>query len=200
MSPLPDAAAIPIVSAERRRLLAVARRAIVTAVAAGHVPDLYTLPLKGRRRFGVFVTLRSGRRLRGCIGQPDSPHPLEQTVIRCAALAALHDPRFPSLRQEEIALIEIEISVLSELTPAQPDQIEVGRHGLAVTSGSFRGLLLPQVAQEFGWDREHFLAETCRKAGLDADAWKSPETLIEAFTAEVFAESDFRIGKAAPGQ
>lgn len=198
MSPLPEAGPIPIVSAERRRLLEMARRSIVTAVAAGHVPDLYTLPLKVRRRCGVFVTLRAGRRLRGCIGQPDSPHPLDQTVIRCAALAALHDPRFPSLREEEIALVEIEISVLSEPAAVEPGQIEVGLHGLAVSHGSFRGLLLPQVAREFGWDRERFLAETCRKAGLDAEAWKSPETRIEVFTAEVFAESEFLAGKAAP--
>jgi AmmeMemoRadiSam system protein A len=200
MLPLPDAAPIPIVSAERRRLLEVARRSIVTAVAAGHVPDLYALPLKVRRRCGVFVTLRLGRRLRGCIGQPDSPHPLEQTVIRCAALAALHDPRFPSLRQEEITVVEIEISVLSEPVPAHPDQVEVGRHGLAVTSDPFRGLLLPQVAQEFGWDRERFLAETCRKAGLDPDAWKHPGTRIEIFTAEVFAESEFQAGGASHGR
>lgn len=200
MSPLPNDGPIPIVSMERRRLLEAARRSIVAAVAAGHVPDLYALPLKVRRRCGVFVTLRAGRRLRGCIGQPDSPHPLEQTVIRCAALAALHDPRFPPLRQEEVALVEIEISVLSETVPTPPQQIEVGRHGLAVSSGSFRGLLLPQVAQEFGWDRERFLAETCRKAGLDADAWKSPETRVEAFIAEVFSESEFRSGEASPGR
>ena len=199
MSPLPDATPIPIVHAERRRLLEVARRSIISAVAAGHVPDLYTLPTKAVRRCGVFVTLRMVQRLRGCIGQPDSPHPLEQTVARCAALAALHDPRFSALRPEEILAIEIEISVLSASAPALPDEIEVGRHGLAVTSGAYRGLLLPQVAQEVGWDRERFLAETCRKAGLDPDAWKNPETRIEAFTAEVFAESEFRAGKAAPG-
>lgn len=199
MSPLPDAAPIPIVRAERRRLLELARRSIINAVAAGHVPDLYALPLKVKRRCGVFVTLRAGRRLRGCIGQPDSPHPLDQTVIRCAALSALHDPRFPALRQEEIALIEIEISVLSESAPALPEQIEVGRHGLAVTCGPFRGLLLPQVALEFGWDRERFLAETCHKAGLPAEAWRSPETRIEAFTAEVFAESEFRAESESRG-
>lgn len=199
MSLLPDAP-LPIVSAERRRLLELARRSIISAVAAGRLPDLYTLPLKVTRCCGVFVTLRASRRLRGCIGQPDSPHPLEQTVVRCAALAALHDPRFPALREEEISIIEIEISVLSAAAPARPEEIEVGRHGLAVTSGAFRGLLLPQVAGEFGWDRERFLAETCRKAGLDPDAWKYPETRIEAFTAEVFAESDFFTGRAAPGR
>jgi AmmeMemoRadiSam system protein A len=199
MSPLPDATPIPIIPAERRRLLEVARRSIIYSVAAGHVPDLYTLPLKVKRRCGVFVTLRARRRLRGCIGQPDSPHPLEQTVARCAALAALDDPRFSSLRAEEIPAIEIEISVLSAAAPVRPEQIEVGRHGLTVIHGAFRGLLLPQVAQEFAWDRERFLAETCRKAGLDADAWKHPETRIEAFTAELFAESDFRAGGAARG-
>jgi AmmeMemoRadiSam system protein A len=200
MSPLPDADPIPIVSAERRRLLEVARRAIASAVAAGHVPDLYTLPTEAVRRCGVFVTLRSVRRLRGCIGQPDSPHPLEQTVARCAALAALDDPRFPALHSDEIPRIEIEISVLSAPAPALPEEIEVGRHGLTVICGAFRGLLLPQVAQEFGWERERFLAEACRKAGLDPHAWKSPETRIEVFTAEVFAESDFLAGGAASGR
>ena len=199
MSPLPDAAPIPIVGAERRRLLEVARRAIASAVAAGHVPDLYTLPLKETRRCGVFVTLRHERRLRGCIGQPDSPHPLEQTVARCAALAALDDPRFTALRAEEISIIEIEISVLSPRWPVRPEEIVIGVHGIAVRFGAFHGLLLPQVAQEFRWDPERFLSETCRKAGLDADAWRSPEIVIEAFTAEVFAESEFRAGGASPG-
>ena len=198
MSPLPESGPIPIVSAERRRLLEVARRSIATAIAAGHIPDLYTLPTEAVRRCGVFVTLRTERRLRGCIGQPDSPHPLEQTVARCAALAALDDPRFSPLSADEISVIEIEISVLSASVPVEHHQIEVGRHGIAVRSGTSRGLLLPQVAQEFGWDRERFLAETCRKAGLDPEAWRHPETRIEVFTAEVFTESDFRAGKAAP--
>ncbi len=179
-------------------MLEVARRSIISAVGAGHVPDLYTLPLKVKRCCGVFVTLRSGRRLRGCIGQPDSPHPLEQTVIRCAALAALRDPRFPALRQEEISLVEIEISVISEAVQVQAHEVEVGRHGVVITSGAFRGLLLPQVAQEFGWDRERFLGETCRKAGLDPNAWKNLDTQIEVFTAEIFAESDYPTGRAVP--
>jgi AmmeMemoRadiSam system protein A len=198
MSPLPDSAPIPIVSAERRRLLEVARRSIAMAIAAGHVPDLYTLPTEAVRRCGVFVTLRAARRLRGCIGQPDSPHPLEQTVARCAALAALDDPRFSPLTLDEISIVEIEISVLSAAVPAEHHEIEVGRHGIAVRSGASRGLLLPQVAQEYGWDRERFLAETCRKAGLDPEAWRHPDTRIEIFFAEVFSERDFR-ANAAPG-
>lgn len=197
MLPLPDARPLPISSAERRRLLEVARKAIVSAVAAGRVPDLYNVPGEPVRRCGVFVTIRTGRVLRGCIGKPESPFPLEQTVARCAALSALDDPRFPALRAEEIPGIEIEISILSPPVPITSEQVEVGVHGLAVSAGEFRGLLLPQVAREFGWNRERFLAETCRKAGLSPEAWRDPQTKIEGFTADVFSESEFLSGGAA---
>jgi AmmeMemoRadiSam system protein A len=196
MSPLPDAR-LPVPIAERRRLLEVARKAIVAAVAAERVPDLYTAPGGVVRRCGVFVTIRTGGVLRGCIGKPESPFPLEQTVARCAALAALDDPRFPALRSDEIPEVEIEISILSAPVTLTSVQIEVGTHGLTVSAGEHRGLLLPQVAREFGWTRERFLSETCRKAGLSPEAWRDPQTKIEGFTAEVFSESEFLSGGAA---
>lgn len=113
-------------------------------------------------------------------------------VAHCAKAAALEDPRFSPLSPQELVEIEIEISVLSPIEPIAPDQIESGKHGLVVTRGSIRGVLLPQVAAEFQWTAERFLEETCVKAGLERDAWKDAATQIEAFTAEVFSESEFR--------
>jgi len=109
-----------------------------------------------------------------------------------AIASGWEDPRFPPLDASELDEIEIEISVLSPLRPARPEEIEVGKHGVYITKGFYRGVLLPQVAVEYGWDRETFLAQTCLKAGLHPDAWKEPDTKIEIFSAEVFSEKDFK--------
>jgi AmmeMemoRadiSam system protein A len=174
-------------------LLEVARGAV--ARAAEFREALTNLPSDEilQRPGGAFVTLRrrSGR-LRGCIGQLPSKDPLIEVVAHCAKAAALDDPRFSPLSPQELAEIEIELSVLSPLAPISPNQIEPGKHGLVVTRDSHRGVLLPQVAAEFHWAAERFLEETCVKAGLERDAWKDAATRIEAFTAEVFSESDFR--------
>ena len=130
--------------------------------------------------------------MRGCIGQLPSNHPLIEVVAHCAKAAALEDPRFRPLSPQELDEIEIEISVLSPLEPIALHQIEPGKHGVVVTRGAHRGVLLPQVAAEYQWTAERFLEETCEKAGLERDAWKDAETCIEAFTAEVFSESDLR--------
>jgi AmmeMemoRadiSam system protein A len=180
-------------SRERQLLLEVARGAV--ARAAEFREALTNLPSDEilQRPGGAFVTLRrrSGR-LRGCIGQLPSKDPLIEVVAHCAKAAALDDPRFSPLSPQELAEIEIELSVLSPLVPISPNQIEPGKHGLVVTRDSHRGVLLPQVAAEFHWAAERFLEETCVKAGLERDAWKDAATRIEAFTAEVFSESDFR--------
>ncbi|MEE9288017.1 MAG: AmmeMemoRadiSam system protein A, partial [Bacteroidota bacterium] len=117
--------------------------------------------------------------------------PLVETVSDVAVKAALEDPRFVPVTEEELNEVVIEISVLSPLQSINRiEDIEVGRHGLVIERGSCQGLLLPQVALEYHWDREAFLKFTARKAGLAADAWKDPETSIYVFTAEIFREED----------
>lgn len=138
---------------------------------------------------GAFVTLHREAQLRGCIGRIRSLDPLYTTVQEMAVAAAFQDPRFAPVVREELALLEIEISVLSPPeTIAGPDQIEVGKHGLIISSGPYSGLLLPQVATEWGWDSETFLNHTCLKAGLPENYWRQTQVKIEAFTAQVFSE------------
>jgi AmmeMemoRadiSam system protein A len=127
--------------------------------------------------------------LRGCIGTTEGDEPLGDATVRCAASAALRDPRFPAMRSEELGELNIEISVLSPLAPIRPEEIEIGRHGLVVSDENHRGLLLPQVAPEHGLNREQFLAETCRKARLPQDAWRWTSARIQGFTCEVFSDA-----------
>ncbi|MFN8006613.1 MAG: AmmeMemoRadiSam system protein A [Terriglobia bacterium] len=137
---------------------------------------------------GVFVSLHRHGKLRGCIGVITASSPLLEVVQECAVSAATSDPRFEPLTLGELEESIIEISVLSPLEPIQDvGKINVGIHGLLVSQHGRRGLLLPQVATEQGWDGETFLAQTCRKAGLPMDAWhKGAE--ISIFTAAVFQE------------
>ncbi len=180
----------PLSSEDRRALLDLARRAIAEAVRRGAALDLLELRGALGEPAGAFVTLHSHGKLRGCIGQIGALEPLGRAVADCAARSAVEDPRFDPVREEEVAELEIEISVLSPLQEIVPEQVEVGRHGLLVVCGNQRGLLLPQVATEYHWGRERFLEETCAKAGLERDAWRDPATQLLAFTAEVFSESD----------
>ncbi len=136
---------------------------------------------------GAFTTLHLQGRLRGCIGYVLPTHSLYKTVAETARAAAFEDPRFEPVTLEEAPALKIEISVLSGLRPIDPAQVTVGKHGLVVTEGSRRGLLLPQVPVEWDWGRETFLAQTCLKAGLAPDAWLHGAEL-QAFTAEVFGE------------
>ncbi|MDI6852226.1 MAG: AmmeMemoRadiSam system protein A [Deltaproteobacteria bacterium] len=138
---------------------------------------------------GVFVTLHRKGRLRGCIGYLEAVKPLLAAVQEMAAAAAFHDPRFPPLQEEELADLDLEISVLSPMQRIfKAEEIEVGKHGLFIERGWARGLLLPQVATECKWDRITFLEQTCCKAGLPPDAWKDPDTRIYVFTAEIFSQ------------
>ena len=179
---------LPLSDEDRRDLLARARRAILETVSSMRFPDLP--PAVGRLAdpAGAFVTLRSNGRLRGCMGCIDAAHALAETVAQCAITAALQDPRFKPLTVEEIAGLEIEISVISELQPARPEGLELGIHGIVVSRGASRGLLLPQVALEHNWSATQFLEAACRKARLEPSAWRGPETKLFAFTAEVFSE------------
>jgi AmmeMemoRadiSam system protein A len=142
----------------------------------------------------VFVTLRAGNELRGCIGILEPARPLAEAVAQCAAAAATEDPRFPPLSRDELGRVSIEISALAAPVPvSDPGQVVLGRHGLLVSRGRRRGVLLPQVPVEQGWDLATFLRETCLKAGLPPDAWRSGARL-EAFGAEVFGEEEPRGG------
>ncbi|WP_045218085.1 AmmeMemoRadiSam system protein A [Desulfonatronum thioautotrophicum] len=139
-----------------------------------------------QQAFGAFVTLKKQGRLRGCIGNIVGDHPVRETIINMAQAAAFNDPRFPPVSKEELAELRVEISILSPLANCDPEEVVPGRHGLLVRSGPYSGLLLPQVAVEHGWDREAFLSQTCRKAGLAPDAWQQPDTQISCFEAVIF--------------
>jgi AmmeMemoRadiSam system protein A len=186
---------MPSLSEEDRRvLLELARESIVEAVFRRQLPE--KIPNDGifAERKGVFVTLHVRGRLRGCIGVIEGDEKLAEAVVRSAASAALQDARFPPLRSEELAELEIEISLLSSLAPVRPEDVEIGQHGLLITQGAKRGLLLPQVAVEHHLTREQFIEETCRKAGLDREAWRHPDTTLSGFTCEVFSSQ----GPATP--
>ena len=176
-------------SAEVRRwLLRLAHQSIREAVTGVSSPTpAASAHLREER--GAFTTLHSHGNLRGCIGHILAMAPLEQTIRETARAAALEDPRFPPVIEAELESLQLEISVLSPMFEIAPEDVVVGRHGLMVSYGGRRGLLLPQVAPEWGWDRETFLNQTCRKAGLRPDQWKHGAKL-EAFTAEVFGESE----------
>ena len=172
---------------ERRDLLDLARRAVTARVRRTPPPSLPSDP-RLQALAGAFVTLTERTELRGCIGYPEADQPLASVVARCAAAAASEDPRFPPVTSEELAHLFLEISVLGPLEAVHdPSSIIVGRHGLIVDQGFHRGLLLPQVAVDWQWDRDTFLAHTCLKAGLSSDAWRTGARLFR-FEAEVFAE------------
>jgi AmmeMemoRadiSam system protein A len=142
--------------------------------------------LKERR--GAFVTLHVDGELRGCIGYPLPVKPLDETIIEMAVAAASQDTRFEPLAADEMERLKIEISVLGLPEPVgDPERVEVGRHGIIVSKGYFKGLLLPQVPVEQRWDRETFLAHGCLKAGLPPEEWRKGAK-IEVFTAQVFSE------------
>lgn len=174
--------------AERSILLDLARQAIVEAVCHGNLLQAIPQCAELERHCGVFVSLHVKGKLRGCIGVIDGRERLGEGIVRCAAGAALDDPRFAHMKAEEVEDVEIEISLLTPLEPICAEDVEIGTHGLLVEQGGRRGLLLPQVALEHRLDREHFLEETCWKAGLPRDAWKNPETKIYGFRCEIVSQ------------
>ena len=180
-----------LADSEKQALLRIARAAFVAGVERQLPPQ--GLPNESALRCpaGAFVTISTRGRLRGCIGQLPSGLALIEVVAHCARAVASEDPRFPPVRAEEIPGIEIELSVLSPLFDIQPAEIQAGVHGLLVSNGRKRGVLLPQVATQFRWNGMRLLEATCEKAGLAPDAWKSPDTQVQAFTAEVFSEAEF---------
>ena len=143
-----------------------------------------------QRKTGGFVTLHKAGKLRGCIGYVIAYKTMFETIKEMAKAAAFKDPRFPPLQKSELESIEIEISILSELIPVQSvDEIKIGRDGLLIQNNFTSGLLLPQVATEWKWDRKTFLEQTCNKAGLNRNCWQQPDTEIFRFFAEIFSES-----------
>jgi AmmeMemoRadiSam system protein A len=178
-------------SRSRVALLRLARHAIATSVGGTYaVPFDATLPILDERR-GAFVTLHQRARLRGCIGRVQPDDVLRALIPDVARSAALSDPRFPAVRPDELESLVIEISLLS--VPAsirEASEVDVGRHGLFILARGRRGLLLPQVATQYRWTREEFLAEVCAKAGLPPDAWRAEGVRLQTFTADVFSEED----------
>jgi AmmeMemoRadiSam system protein B/AmmeMemoRadiSam system protein A len=172
---------------EKAFLHRLAREAIAHRLLGGPAPSRKGESPRLTEKKGAFVTLKIRGHLRGCIGQIRALRPLSQTVIDMAQAAAFDDPRFPPLSKEELEEVDLEISVLSPLRLVEDiKEIEVGKHGLYVERGYRSGLLLPQVAVEYGWDVPTFLEQTCLKAGLPPQAWKDKETKIYLFSAEVF--------------
>lgn len=184
----------PLSETARKDLLALARGALESHFRGEPPPRLAS---DRAESFGepraLFVTLRREGRLRGCIGTLAPDGDLSRTVPRFAMRAAFEDPRFTPLAAEELAECDIEISVLTPPARVEnPEEIVIGRDGLIIEARGRSGLLLPQVATEWGFDRERFLAEVSRKAGLLPGAWKEPGTTLWAFQAEVFGERDER--------
>jgi len=173
-------------------LLEIARRSISSAVLERCIPELSPYPSSLKVSRGAFVTLYRGGKLRGCVGQIEDLGPLAEVVAGAAINAALHDPRFSPVAVDEIASLEIELSILSRLEPIVPEAIIAGRHGLIVSRDRSRGVLLPQVASERGWSAQKFLEETCEKAGLPADAWRDSETRILGFTVQKYRGDGIR--------
>ncbi len=178
----------PITSEERLELLRAVRITLEEYIKHHRTPVIEAKSPALLQPCGAFVTLHIYRKLRGCIGTFTSSDPLLDTVQRMAIAAATTDSRFPQVQPEELPALQFEISVLSPLSKATPEEIQVGVHGLYITKGYHRGVLLPQVATENGWDRQTFLEHTCLKAGLAPSAWQDPETRIEIFSAEVFGD------------
>jgi len=176
---------------ERAAVLSLVQRAVEAYVREKRQIAPALDPGFPSRTAGVFVTLSRQGQLRGCIGVPEPDRPLPEILVHCAIAAATEDPRFSPVRPGELAQLDYEISLLSPLHEIRsPGEIHAGRHGLLIQSGTHRGLLLPQVAREHGWNRDQFLDQVCRKAGLPSGAWREKGSRIWIFTAEVFGKPD----------
>jgi AmmeMemoRadiSam system protein A len=173
---------------EQKELLKIARETIITFVNTGIVPPVQTVSQGLNAEHGCFVTIKQQKKLRGCIGNFVSNKPLYRLVQEMALSAATRDPRFYPMKPNDLADFELEISVLSPLRKINSvDEIQVGEHGIYIIKDNYQGVLLPQVATEYGWDRDTFLNHTCLKAGLPENTWQK-ECDIFIFSAQVFGE------------
>jgi uncharacterized protein len=173
--------------AQRTALLRIAHEAMEAAVERRRYTPVELSGALAEPR-GVFTTLYRGGKLRGCVGYVSAVRPLGQAVAETARAAALEDTRFEPVERAELGEIEVSLSVLSSTFTIEPNDVEIGRHGLVISQNGRRGLLLPQVASEHGWDTKTFLEQTCFKADIPGDAWEHGAT-VEAFTAEVFGDT-----------
>ena len=177
-----------LASEEKLLLLQFARDVIEAHCHGGKAmePEVTSSSLTEPR--GAFVTLHQKGKLRGCIGYIHAQQPLIKTVAEMAMAAAFNDPRFPPVSADDLSLMDLEISVLTPLRQiSTAEEIQVGKHGIYIKRGGCSGLLLPQVATHWGWDRTTFLEHTCTKAGLAEDAWKDDESEIYVFSADIFS-------------
>jgi AmmeMemoRadiSam system protein A len=179
---------MPMTDEQKEKLLKLARATLELFVREGKKPVVNVNDPAFLSESGVFVTLSKNKGLRGCIGVFASPNPLYKTVIDMAVAASSEDPRFIAVDSDELGDVKIEISVLTPLKETKDTaEVEIGRHGLYITKGRHRGVLLPQVATEHHYDRIKFLEQTCLKAGLKPDDWKQGATIF-TFEAEIFKE------------
>lgn len=179
---------------EGRQAVHLARQALTGYTEKKRIIEPQGLPLVFEEKRGVFVTLHEDGDLRGCIGYPLPIMPLGKAIVDSAINACSRDPRFPCVRPGELKRIVVEVTILTQpetysgLKKNLPEQVLVGRDGLIVTRGPYSGLLLPQVAPEWGFDSQEFLSQTCVKAGLPPDAWLDEDTEVQHFQAQIFAE------------
>lgn len=183
---------------QRHGLLTIARWSLETLLADGSMARYHVRDPELEKPAAAFVTITRQGNLRGCVGYSDPLFPLHQTVSRCVRSAATEDYRFQPIQPDELPELRISISVLSLFRRVENlEDILVGREGLLVVRSGRRGLLLPQVASDRGWDRETFLDAACRKAGLPNDAWRAGDVEVFAFQAEVFFEDETELESGA---
>ncbi|MCB1153327.1 AmmeMemoRadiSam system protein A [bacterium] len=180
-----------LTNADKRRLFEIARESISLWQNEQRRKDYPDESENLNAPAAAFVTLHRDGELRGCVGSVESDEPLWMNVREMAIAAATRDTRFEPLWPGELEACDLEISVMTPLTRVtSPDEIVPGEHGILLRRGYQRGLLLPQVAAKYGWDAREFLRQTCRKAGMEDDAWRDPATEIDVFSAVVFSEKD----------
>jgi AmmeMemoRadiSam system protein A len=174
---------------EQNILLTIARKTLEEYISKGDIPQFEIKDKKLLGKRGAFVTITKNGELRGCVGYIAPIVPLYKAVSDMTIAASTRDMRFPPVFGEELKNIHIEISVLSPLKLINNvNEIEVGKHGLYIRRGDYSGLLLPQVATSYMWNREEFLRQTCLKAGLSPNTWKEKGTDIYIFSAQIFSE------------
>lgn len=186
-SVLTQTGAQPEYTQEERKLLLTTAHESILSLLEGRETELFVASAHLAEPRGVFTTIYRNGDLRGCVGYPAPVLPLYRAVMETARAAASDDPRFAPVGLDEARGLQVSISVLSPLAAIRAEDVTVGRHGLVISYRGQRGLLLPQVPVEHGWDRTTFLEQTCLKAGLPAGAWRTGAQ-IEAFTAEVFSD------------
>ena len=173
---------------EKKVLLKIARDMMVDYITNNKRPRLPELTDNLKMVYGAFVTLHKKGKLRGCIGTMIGRMPLASTIQQMVVASSTKDPRFPSVKADEIEDLDIEISVLSIPEGIEPNEVVLGKHGLLIQQGEFQGVFLPQVPIEQGWNKDEYLEQLCTKAGLATNAWKTAK--LFGFTAQVFSEKD----------